>query len=275
MAAELCAHRRQQTVGVVALAARAEAREQRGCQDRCGGAGLDRGQRGPAPFAGVGDLAGEALQRRILVQRRGGEIEQPAAHDGAAAPDLRDLRDVDLVEEVLGVAHRRGLGVMLDLGPSGAGVAQQVQPLGVGLHEPVLDAVVDHLHEVARPGRTAVEPALLLRRRLARAARRARRRVDARRERAQRRSQLRDSAGLAADHQPEPVLEAPDAAADAAVDVVHSALRGVAGAPQVIDVVRVAAVDDDVAGLQQRQQLGEHDAHDAGRDHHPDGARRR
>ena len=36
---------------------------------------------------------------------------------------------------------------------------QQVEPLGVGGHQPVLDAVVHHLHEVTRTGRAAVQVA--------------------------------------------------------------------------------------------------------------------
>ena len=55
---------------------------------------------------------------------------------------------------------------------------------------------------------------------------------------------------LAADHQAEAALEAPDAAARAAVDVVDALLAQRRRVPDVVDVVRVAAVDDDVAGLE-------------------------
>ena len=86
------------------------------------------------------------------------------AHDGAAPPGLGDLRRVDLVAVVLGVAQRRRLRVDLELGAAGVRVREQVQALRVGRHHPVLDPVVDHLHEVTGTGRAAVNPALLLRR---------------------------------------------------------------------------------------------------------------
>src|SRR6516162_5356373 len=40
------------------------------------------------------------------------------------------------------------------------GVLQNVEPLRVRGHQPVLDAVVHHLHEVAGAGRSAVEVSL-------------------------------------------------------------------------------------------------------------------
>ena len=43
---------------------------------------------------------------------------------------------------------------------SDAGVTQDVEPLGVRLHQSVLDAVVDHLDEVPGARRAAVEVAL-------------------------------------------------------------------------------------------------------------------
>ena len=69
--------------------------------------------------------------------------------------------DVDVVLVVLGLAQRRDLGARLRLLRAGVGVVQDVQALGVGGHDPVLDAVVDHLHEVAGAGRAAVQVAVL------------------------------------------------------------------------------------------------------------------
>ena len=40
-------------------------------------------------------------------------------------------------------------------------LGHDLEPLGVGLHQPVLDAVVDHLDEVAGPGRPDVGVAAL------------------------------------------------------------------------------------------------------------------
>ena len=83
-------------------------------------------------------------------QRAGGQVEQPRADDAAAPPELGDLGQVEVVPVVLRVAQRRRLGVdRVRLLPDGR-LLQDVEPLGVRGHEPVLDAVVDHLHEVAR-----------------------------------------------------------------------------------------------------------------------------
>ena len=71
---------------------------------------------------------------------------------------------VEVVLVVLGVAQRRGLGVDVALLLAGVRLVQDVEALRVGRHEAVLDAVVDHLHEVAGARRTAVQVALLGRR---------------------------------------------------------------------------------------------------------------
>jgi hypothetical protein len=135
-------------------------------------------------------------------------------------------------------------------------VLEHVQALGIRLHEPVLDPVVDHLHEVACAGLAAVEPALLLgggspsrpvcgpastpgASASSTGARRSDRLV------------------VAADHQAVAALQAPDTAADADVDVVDPAVPKLGLTAQVVDVVRVAAVDDRVALVEMRRELGD------------------
>ena len=46
------------------------------------------------------------------------------------------------------------------------------------------------------------------------------------------------------------------------------------GAPDVVDVIGIAAVDDDIAGFHARRKLGQRAIHRGGRHHHPDRARR-
>ena len=46
-------------------------------------------------------------------------------------------------------------------------------------------------------------------------------------------------------------------------------------APDVVDVVGIAAVDEDVAGRKVREQVDNRGVHDSGRDHQPDDPRRR
>ena len=111
--------------------------------------------------------------------------------------------------------------------------------LGVGLHHPVLDAVVDHLRVVARrrPGRRGRSPS---------------RRAPARRRRA---ATVATSLVGAADHQGVAVLEAPHAAAGAAVDEADALLGQRRGPADRVAEVGVAAVDDDVALGQEAGEL--------------------
>ena len=151
---------------------------------------------------------------------------------------------------MLGVAQRRGLGVDRVRALADVRGAQDAEPLGVGRHDPVLDAVVDHLHEVAGAVRPAVEVAVLRGAARLLAARRARDVAAARRQRRKIGSRRCTGVRLAADHHAVAALEAPDAAAGAHVDVVDPLRRELLRAADVVDVVGVAAVDEDVAGLE-------------------------
>ena len=77
------------------IVARREAGEQRRGQHRRGTAGLDRLLHRPAALPGIADAAGIPRERRVLRQRRGGQVEQPGGDDRAAPPDLRDVREID------------------------------------------------------------------------------------------------------------------------------------------------------------------------------------
>ena len=183
-----------------------------------------------------------------FLQRRGGQVEQPGADHAAPPPDLGDLRDVEVVLVVLGMLERRRLGVGLALHLAGVGVVEDVQALGVGGHDAVLDPVVDHLHEVAR-------------RRSARSAgSRARRATGSPSRPGVRSAASTPGASEAkigssrshrlvgpADHQAVAAVEAEDAAAGAAVDEVDALLAQLLGPADVVAVVGVAAVDDRVA----------------------------
>jgi hypothetical protein len=59
---------------------------------------------------------------------------------------------------------------------------------------------------------------------------------------------------LAADHQAVAILQAPDTAAGPYVHVVYAALLQLPGAANIQTIVRVTAVDDDVAAIEQQHQ---------------------
>ena len=103
-------------------------------RDALGDRVLDR----PAALAGVLDPRlepGEVVA--LLLERQRRQLAQPRAHDRALHPEVGDLRVVELV-----LAR-----------------VEEREALGVGLHDPVLDAVVDHLHVVPGAGRAEVAPA--------------------------------------------------------------------------------------------------------------------
>src|SRR5205807_4642620 len=119
----------------------------------------------------------------------------------------------------------------------------------------VLDAVVNHLHEVPGAVGPAVQVAVLRRGGLAVATRRPWRRLDAGGDGAEDGVQVADDLVLAADHQAVAPLDAPDPAAGAAVHVVDAPGLELGGAVDVVPVVAVAPVDHDVPSFQPGLQL--------------------
>src|SRR5215471_11819428 len=81
--------------------------------------------------------------------------------DTAASPYFRDIAQIEIVAIELGIAQRRGFGIGRVLLLAGICMAQDVHPFGVSRHDPILDAVMDHLDEVPGPVRTAVQVAEL------------------------------------------------------------------------------------------------------------------
>src|SRR3990170_2861670 len=106
---------------------------------------------------------------------------------------------------------------------------QQLESLSVGLQHAVLDAVMNHLDEMAGPARPDMEKAVRGRKSF------------------ENRFEAGDDFFFAADHHAVADLEPPDAAAGAGVDKMHAVALEVAGAPDRIFVMRVAAVDEDIA----------------------------
>ena len=120
-------------------------------------------------------------------------------------------------------ARSRSIALILRAARSRVGVAQDVEAFGVGLHQAVLDAVVDHLDEVAGAARarSAGSPARRADRGPSRPGVRGMS-PRARRQRLEDRIEVLDDVLVAADHQAVAALEAPDAAAGAGVDVVDA-----------------------------------------------------
>src|SRR5580704_309795 len=163
MTAESQTHRRQKLPLKIRVASGAESFVERCGQYRRGHTRVDRGLDRPASLPGVGYVARESLQPRVGYQCGGREIEQPGGDDAAPAPNFGDLRQRDLVLIVLGIAQRRRFRIDRDSLFAGIGRSQHTESLGVRRHDAVLDTVVNHLDEVPRTTRAAVQIAALRR----------------------------------------------------------------------------------------------------------------
>src|SRR5438034_2114809 len=236
VAAELLAQRGVDLRRERLVLARGEARVERGGDDRSGHVLVDRLEDRPTALARVVHVAGDVLEAvAVLGERVMQELEEPGAHDRAVAPDPRDLLEVEL--ELRCVQH--------------------LEPLGVRLHEAVLDAVVHHLHEVPGPGRPDVRPAV------------------GRRERLERGLDAADGLVGPTGHQAEPLLQAPDPSGDADVEEVDPLLGRLRVSPLRVVEVRVPSVDQHVVLVEDPHQLARRVLRDlSGRDHHPDDPRR-
>ena len=256
------------------LAARREALEE-GCREhRSRDPGVDGGLHRPPAFARVGHAPGEPVERRVGLERRRREVEEPRRDHRSATPQLGHLRGVDVELVELRLLQRRDLGRVLGLAHARVGVVEDVEALGERRHDPVLDAVVDHLHEMSCAGRSAVQVALLLRGLRAGSAGRAGDVARSRRDRLQYGLDRPERLLRSADHEAVAAVEAEDAAARADVDVVDALVLQRGRAPDVVAVVRVAAVDDDVAGLEDSGDLVDDLPRDPRGDHEPHHARR-
>ena len=164
-----------------------------------------------------------SLSSGLSCERRRGQVEQPRGDDAAAPPHLGDVAQVEVVLVELGFAQRRGLGVDGALALADVGVAEDVEPLGVRGHDAVLDAVVDHLDEVA--GAAAARSAGSRARRVAGSPSRPGVRGAASTDGASAAkigSSRCTTSRVAADHLAVAALLAPDAARGADVDVVDA-----------------------------------------------------
>src|SRR5262245_22864965 len=132
---------------------------------------------------------------------------------------------------------------------SDIGGAQDAQTLGIGGHDPVFDAVVHHFDKVTGAIRPAMQIALLSRAADVFAPRGA---GDVARSRSECRKnwiEMLDHAVFPADHHAIAALQAPYTAAGPDIDVVDSSRCQFPGPADVVDVIGIAAIDQDVVGL--------------------------
>src|SRR5262249_38794377 len=146
------------------------------------------------------------------------------------------------------------------------------KPLGVGGHDSVLDAVVDHLDEVAAAVRPAVEISPLGRAVGGLSPGGAGDVAGAGSKLREDGIEMLHDRRFAADHEAISALASPDAPAGPDVDIVDALPAKLLRTADVVDVIGVAAVDEDVAGRELGDELGDGRVHGRGWDHQPDGA---
>jgi hypothetical protein len=78
---------------------------------------------------------------------------------------------------------------------------------------------------------------------------------------------------FATNHQAVPAFETPHSAARADVNIVDAVCRELLSAPDVVHVIRVAAIDQNVARLELGEEIGNRLVHDRSGHHEPDGSR--
>jgi hypothetical protein len=172
---------------------------------------------------------------------------------------------------VLGNAKRRRFGVhRVQLFPN-VRRAQNAEPLRIGRHQPVLDAVVDHLDEMTRPTWSAMQVAGFGGAgRGPLPSRRTRDIADTWGEGFEDRIQTLNRRFRPSDHHAVATFKTPDAAAGANVNVMNSLGSYFPGAPYVVDVIGIAAIDQNVSRFHERQQVADRFVYDRRGHHQPD-----
>src|SRR5215213_11834774 len=178
----------------------------------------DRLEDGPASLAGVLDVAADAVQVGVVFEGVLGELEEPATDDAPLVPQAREGPEVVVV----------------------AGLLQDLEPFGVGLEHPVLDAVVDHLGEV--PGSRVPEERVPL----------------PGREGLEGRLDVLEGVRVAPDHRAVADVVAPDASRDSGIEPPQTRVPDLPGPRHRIPEVGVGPVHDDVALVRQVHELVDH-----------------
>src|SRR5262245_41441559 len=171
------------------------------------------------------------------------------------------------------IAQRCRLRVDLMRPFADVGIAEDAHAFGVSGHDAVFDAVVDHLDEVAGAGGAAMKVSVLRGAADLVTAWRARNIADAGSEGLEDRVEPPHGRFGTADHEAIAAFEAPDATARADVQVIDLLGRQLLGTADVVYIVRVPAVDEDVAGFEQRHEVGDGSIDGSRRYHEPDRAR--
>src|SRR5829696_4128509 len=175
-------------------------------------------EHGPASLAGVLDVAADAIQVGVILEGALGEFEEPATDYAPLVPQAGEGPEVVVV----------------------AGFFEDLEPLGIGLEHPVLDAIVNHLGEVAGPGVTEESVAVF------------------RGEGLEGRLDVLEGVCIAPDHSAVPDVVAPDASRHARIEPSLARVPDPPGPRHRVPEVGVGPVHDDVALVGELCELPDH-----------------
>src|SRR5215470_10640636 len=169
------------------------------------------------------------------------------------------------------ITQRCCFGIDLPLLLADVSGLQDAQAFGVGGHDAVLDPVMNHLDEVTGAIGAAMQITLLRGTANFLASRGARYLVAyAGSQPGEDWIEVLDHCILTTNHHAVTTLQAPNPAACAHIDVMNSLGRKLLGAPDVIYVIGIAAVDENVIALEMGEEIGDALVHDRRWNHQPD-----
>src|SRR6266851_1198913 len=273
MTAKLITHRRQQFIREVSLTARTEPLIKRRSQHRSWNAFIDPGLDRPASFTRIRDSASILRHLRIANQRSRSQIQQPRSNHAPTPPDLSHIRQIEVVLIMFRITQRRSLSVDLSHMLADIGSFQHTKPLCVSRHHPVLNPVMHHLDEVSAAIPATVQIALLCGPTNLLAPRSTRDISNPRSDSLEDGIKILHRRIRPTNHHAVTPLQPPHPSAGPHINIMNSFFSKLLRAANIVDVIRISAIDQDVAGFKMWSDLLNRLLHNSGRNHQPDRAR--
>src|SRR6266404_251053 len=218
---------------------------------------VNRGFDCPSAFAGVLNEPAVFGKCGTVCQRHGREVQQPGADDTPAPPDFGDVGQVQIVLLIFGEFRL-------------VRVAKNIEAFRIGLHDSVLDSVMHHFHKVAGARGAAIDVTFFSGTRQFFASRSTGNVAAAGGQSLKDGIELLNDFLWATEHHAIAAFQPPDTSAGSDVHVVNTFIAKHLGSANVVFEIRIAAVDQDVAGFHPlREGLNGRFGGTAGRNHKP------
>src|SRR5581483_8943603 len=190
----------------------------------------------------------------------------------AAPPNLGDIAEVEIKLIMRGLTEGGGLGICRAILLADICVFQNIKTFGVGAPQTIFNSVVYHFHKMSGTGGTTIEVTFFGGAGALLAARRGRGGGTSRSQCPKDGIQALDDGFGAANHQAIAAFQSPHPAAGARVHIMETPGGEFVGAPNVVNVIGVATVNDGVVFGEARRQISQSTVYDGGGNHQPRGA---